>query len=129
MQSAPAAIPAMTAVSFPAGFAPADATLDVLNTTLSAISSTKRVCSANPITGTKPAHETRRSSSKTGTARDQPSCSFTFGAFCSLIRSGTRHSRFSKHRRHLNVHDPPNLLSDPRIEAKLGTAARCRGPG
>ena len=54
MQSAPAAIPAMIEVSFPAGFAPAEATLEDLNTTLSAISSARPVCSANPITGTKP---------------------------------------------------------------------------
>ena len=35
MQSAPATIPAMTAVNFPAGFTPADATLEDLNRTRS----------------------------------------------------------------------------------------------
>ena len=103
MQSAPATIPAMIAVSFPAGFAPAEATLDALNRTRSPISSASPVCSANPITGTRPAHDTRCSSSKTGTARDHRSGSFTSGAFCWMAESGPRHSRFSNHRRHFNV--------------------------
>ena len=88
MQSAPAAIPAMIEVSFPAGFTPAEATLDVLNLTRSAISSGRPARSANPITGTRPAHDTRCSSSKTGAARDHPSGSFTPSAFCGLAGSG-----------------------------------------
>jgi len=108
MQSAPAAIPAMIEVSFPAGFTPAEATLDVLNRTRSPISPAKPVRSAKPITGTRPAHETKCTSSKTGTAApNHPSCIFTASAFCRSVEPGTRHSQFSEHRRHLNVPDPP----------------------
>ena len=103
MLSASAAIPAMIEVSFPAGFAPAEATLDVLNRTRCPINSDSPACSANPISGTRPAHDTRFSSSKTGVARDQTSGSFTLSAFCGLAGPGPRHSRFSKPRRHINV--------------------------
>jgi hypothetical protein len=65
MQSAPAAIPATIAETFPAGFTPAEATLQVLNRTRSPISSVRPVRPANPITGTSPAHDTRFSSSNT----------------------------------------------------------------
>ena len=63
----------MIEVSFPAGFTPAEATLrraepDPLRDQLRS-----PACSAKPITGTRPAHDTRCSSSKTGAARDQPS--------------------------------------------------------
>ena len=71
MQSAPAAIPAMIEVIFPAGFTPADVTLDVLNATRSPISSDRPARSANPITGASPANDTSDSSSKIGVARDQ----------------------------------------------------------
>jgi len=77
MESAPAAIPAAMAVSFPAGFTPAEATFDALNLTRCPIRSARPVCSANPITGTRPAHDTRCSSSNTGTARNHRSGSFT----------------------------------------------------
>ena len=59
MLSAPAAIPAMIEVSFPAGFTPAEATRVVPSSTRSAISSDSPACSANAITGTSPAHDTR----------------------------------------------------------------------
>ena len=72
MQSAPAAIPAMTEVSLPAGFTPADLTLVDLNSTRSASRSDRPARSANAITGTSPAHDTRSSSSNTGAALDQP---------------------------------------------------------
>ena len=85
MQSAPAAIPAMIEVSFPAGFTPAEATLQDLNLTRCPISSDNPARSANPITGTRPAHDTRCSSSNTGVARDHSSGSFTLSAFCGLV--------------------------------------------
>jgi hypothetical protein len=55
MLSAPAAIPAMTEVSFPAGFAPAAFTLVARNPTRSAISPDRPARSANASTGAIPA--------------------------------------------------------------------------
>jgi len=81
MQSAPAAIPAMTEVSLPAGFTPADLTFVVLNVTRSPISSDRPARSASAITGTSPAHDTRCSSSNSSVARDHASGSFTLSAF------------------------------------------------
>jgi hypothetical protein len=59
MLSAPAAMPAMIEVSFPAEFTPADLTLEVLNRTRSAISADNPDRSARAITGTRPAHDTK----------------------------------------------------------------------
>lgn len=70
MLSAPAAIPAMIEVSFPAGFTPAEATRVEASLTRSATSSDSPACSANAITGTSPAHDTRCSSSNSGVAVD-----------------------------------------------------------
>src|SRR3954452_17483524 len=81
MQSAPAAIPAMIAVSFPGGFTAADLTREDLITTRSVTSSDKPASSASAITGTRPAHDTRLPSSNNGAARDHPSGSFTISAF------------------------------------------------
>ena len=89
MLSASAAIPAMIEVSFPAGFTPAEATLDVRILTLSSINADKPARSASPISGARPAHDTRFSSSKTGVARDQTSGSFTVSAFCGLAGPGS----------------------------------------
>jgi hypothetical protein len=72
MLSAPAAIPAMIEVSLPAGFTAADFTLVDWIATRSSISCDKPACSASAITGTRPAHDTKFSSSNNGTARDQP---------------------------------------------------------
>lgn len=71
MQSAPAAIPAMTALTLPAGFTAADLTLVVPIATLAETSSDRPARSANAITGTSPAHDTRLSSSKVGVAPGQ----------------------------------------------------------
>ena len=79
--SAPAAIPATIEVILPAGFAPAEATLVEPTATLPETSSERPARSANAITGTRPAHDTRFSSSKIGTARDHTSGSFTLSAF------------------------------------------------
>ncbi len=70
MLSAPAAIPAMIDVTLPAGFTAADFTLVVEIATRSAISSDRPACSASAITATRPAHDTRFSSSNKGVARD-----------------------------------------------------------
>ena len=122
MQSAPPAIPATIAVSFPDGFTPAEATLEVLNLTRCPVSSDRPVRSAKPITGTRPAHDTRCSSSNTRAARDHRSGSFTPSAFCWLDGSGPRHSRFCNHRRHINVQtcrDPDRPPTDRGLARSL----------
>ena len=104
MQSAPAAIPAMIAVSFPAGFAPAEATLDVLNRT-------RCRRSAPPSRSARPTPSPGPSRRTTPDARHRrPGPPATSHQVVSLpvpsaawFGSGTRHSRFSKHRRHINV--------------------------
>ncbi len=69
--SAPAAIPAVIELTFPAGFTPAEATTRYESSrTLSSSSCDSPVCSARPITGASPAHDARFSSSKTGVAFD-----------------------------------------------------------
>lgn len=60
----------MIEVSFPAGFTPADATRVEATFTRSAISRESPACSANAITGTRPAHDTTCSSSNSGVALD-----------------------------------------------------------
>jgi len=71
MLSAPAAIPAMIDVNLPAGFTAADFTRVVVIATLAEINSDRPARSANAITGTSPAHDTRASSSNFGVAFDQ----------------------------------------------------------
>ncbi len=71
MLSAPAAMPATIAVSLPAGLAPAEGTVVAVNATLPATSSDRPACSARAITGTRPAHDTRLSSSNRGASWDQ----------------------------------------------------------
>jgi hypothetical protein len=87
MHSAPAAIPATIDVSLPAGFIPADATRVACGSiaTFAAISSDRPARSAKPITGARPANDTRSSSSKMGLARDHPSGSFTISAFSDRV--------------------------------------------
>jgi hypothetical protein len=75
----------MIEVSLPAGFTPADLTLVAPIVTRSSISSDRPACSANAITGARPAYDTRFSSSNNGTARDQPCGSFTIGAFSDRV--------------------------------------------
>ncbi len=58
-------MPAMIEVNFSAGFAPAEATLDLRRLTRPAISADRPACSASPITGARPAHDTKCSSSNT----------------------------------------------------------------
>lgn len=69
MLPAPAAIPATIAVSLPTGFAPAEGTIVSVNATLPATSFDRPARSPSAITGTKPAHDTRLSSSNN---RDRP---------------------------------------------------------
>jgi hypothetical protein len=85
MLSAPAAIPATIEVSLPAGFTAAEATLVALIATRPSINADRPACSASAITGTRPAHDTRFSSSNNGTARDQPCGSFTVSAFSDRV--------------------------------------------
>jgi len=65
MLSAPAAIPAMTEVSFGVGLAAPDFTRSLVNRTCSSNSRESPACSANSSNGTIPAHDTRLSSSNT----------------------------------------------------------------
>jgi hypothetical protein len=73
----------MIDVNLPAGFTPADLTRAARGSiwTRSAINSDSPARSARPITATRPAHDTRFSSSKTGVARGQPCDSLTESAF------------------------------------------------
>jgi hypothetical protein len=71
----------MIEVIFPAGFAPAEATLAALIATLAEISSDSPARSASAITGTRPANDTRFSSSNSGVACDQAWDSCTESAF------------------------------------------------
>lgn len=72
MMSAPAAIPAITEVSFPPGLTPPDLTFAVRNTTRSEISSDNPARWANASTGAKPAYDTKLASSNTAVARTRP---------------------------------------------------------
>jgi hypothetical protein len=81
MLPAPAAIPAMIEVSLPAGFTPADFTREDLIATLSRINADSPARSANAITGTSPAHDTRLASSNVTLARDHSFDTFTSSAF------------------------------------------------
>src|SRR6476661_9319702 len=63
MLSAPAHIPAINVLSFRAGFADPDLILGTAIRTFSERSCASPVCSANRITATNPAHDTRLSSS------------------------------------------------------------------
>ena len=70
MLSAPAAIPAMIEVTFPAGFTPAEATHVVPSSTRWLSNADNPACSASAITGASPAHDTRCASSNSGVAID-----------------------------------------------------------
>src|SRR6266487_1650582 len=69
MLSAPAAMPATTEVILPAGFTPVDGIGGSRICTASATRSCRPVSSASRITGTRPAHDTRFSSSNWIAAR------------------------------------------------------------
>ncbi|GAA5034879.1 hypothetical protein GCM10023317_87790 [Actinopolymorpha pittospori] len=71
----------MIEASLPAGLAAAEATVVSVIATRSPTSSDRPARSANAITGTNPAHDTRFCSSNTGVARDHPYGSFTVSAF------------------------------------------------
>jgi hypothetical protein len=68
MLSAPAAIPAMIEATLPAGFTPAEATRVRPSRTRPSTSSESPAWSASAITGTRPADDTRCSSSNSGVA-------------------------------------------------------------
>jgi hypothetical protein len=65
MLSAPAAIPAMTEVSFGVAFAAPDFTRSLVNRTCASSSADRPARSANSSSGTRPACDTRLSSSNT----------------------------------------------------------------
>jgi hypothetical protein len=65
MLSAPQAIPAMIEVSFGVELAAPDLTRSQANRTCSSSNRDSPVCSANSSSGTRPAHDTRLSSSNT----------------------------------------------------------------
>ena len=90
------------------------------SSTRSATSSDSPACSAKAITGTKPASDTRCSSSNSGVAVDHVCDSFTSSAFWIQDQSGFRHSRFSV-REGTSTSAPPHhhnrFAVTPRIEA------------
>ena len=114
----------MIEVSFPAGFAPAEATFTVLKQTRCPISSDKPARSANAITGTNPAHDTRASSSNRGTARAQPSGNFTISAFFDGLNRNSTLPILPPQKALLRDHHAETLSPRPRIEAKCPTRAR-----
>jgi hypothetical protein len=81
MLSAPAHIPATRVASFGAGLAAPDLILDSLMRTRWANRPDRSACSANAITGTSPAHDTRLSSSKTAESAANPWDTCTGSAF------------------------------------------------
>jgi hypothetical protein len=118
MLSAPAAIPAMIEVSLPSGFTPADFTLVVVIATRSVISSDRPACSASAITGTKPANDTRFSSSNSTVVRDQPCGSFTVSAFLVSVNEELDTPDSPDPEGTFSINAPNDDLSGPRIEAK-----------
>ena len=81
MLSAPAHIPAITHISFGAGFAEPDLTRGAVIDTFASTISDSRVCSASPSTGTNPAQDTRLSSSKRAEPTVNLCDTFTGSAF------------------------------------------------
>jgi hypothetical protein len=81
IQSAPAHMPATTVASFGAGLAAPEAIRGSAMRTFSAISRESPVCSANVITGTSPAQDTRRSLSNTAEPTPKLCDTFTESAF------------------------------------------------
>ena len=74
-------MPATTVASFGAGLAAPEAIRGSAMRTFSAISRDSPVCSANVITGTSPAQDTRRSSSNTAEPTPNLCDTFTESAF------------------------------------------------
>jgi hypothetical protein len=117
MLSAPGAIPAMIEVTFPARFTPADFTVVAVTATLFEISSDRPACSASAITGTNPAYDTRFSSSNSGCARDQPSGTFTVGAFLDRLNQDVDTPDSLDPEGTFSINAPNDHLTGPRIEA------------
>ena len=81
MQSAPAHMPADHRGQLGAGFADPDLIRGAVMCTFSASKRRSPVCSANAITGTSPAHDTRSSSSNTADSPLNLCDTFTGSAF------------------------------------------------
>src|SRR5690242_226363 len=116
MQSAPANMPAMTVVSFPAGFTPAERTFVAAGSmrTRFSISSDNPARSASISAGASPANDTRLASSNSAAARDHTSGSFTASAFWYGTDSWTRHPRSSRARRHFQFITTPRTSANPK---------------
>src|SRR5680860_501572 len=136
MQSALAAIPAMIEVTFPDGFTPAEATRVEATFTRSAINCESPACSASAITGTRPASDTKCSSSNSGVALDHACDSFTASAFWfqidqdvntpdSSVPEGT--STSASPRGHRSAADRPRIEAKPRSVERPGDRHGC-GP-
>src|SRR5215207_4688754 len=94
MLSAPAHIPAISVLSFGAGFADPDLILGSTIATFSETSRANPVCSANRISGTSPASDTRLSSSNTADSAANLCETCTGSAFPNrtrLLRENTNH--------------------------------------
>ena len=94
MLSAPAHIPAISVLSFGAGFADPDLILGTAIRTFSETSRASPVCSANCITGTSPASDTNLSSSNTADSAANLCETCTGSAFPNwtrLLRENTNH--------------------------------------
>jgi hypothetical protein len=107
----------MIEVSLPAGFTAADLTLLCLIATLAEISSDRPACSASAITGTRPAHDTKCSSSKIGVARDQPCDSLTDSAFRNRVDQDFDTPDSPDPEGTFSINAPNDQLLAPRIEA------------
>src|SRR5277367_110732 len=86
MQSAPAHIAAIRVTNFGAGLAAPDLIRDSVMRTFSSSSRDRPACSASVITGTRPAHDTRLSSSNTAESGRKLCDTCTGSAFLMLIR-------------------------------------------
>ena len=118
--SAPATMPAINDINLPAGFVAPDRTRS--HTTRSSSTSGRPVCSANAITGTSPARDTRFASSSTAShGTISPKVSFRSAPIMVLskpIIAGQRALSSS--------HAPTTNPVRPRIQASAADAARIR---
>jgi hypothetical protein len=88
MQSAPAHIAAISVASFGAGLVAPDLIRGLAMQILSANSSSRQLWAASTITGTKPAHDTRWSSSNTADVGVNPCDTCTVSRLCANRTGG-----------------------------------------
>src|SRR5215213_1708323 len=118
MLSAPAHIPTISVASFGAGFADPDLIFGSAIWTFSASRADSVVCSANVITGTSPAHDTRLSSSNTAESGRKLWDTCTGSAFLRPVRllCGNSNHPSSEGTFVISTPEPPS--TDRWIEAK-----------